>query len=115
MVSWVTPLMVKVVQISRKCWRCALTSSCAFLQNWLACTMLMRVGLSSNPLSPTLTVSPVRMLAVVEAENSPRVLLDMASNSGVKLRLIWLSSNFKARTFLSLALVLLINASRSLT
>ena len=36
----------------------------------------------------------------------------MASNSGVKLRLIWLSSEFKAETFLSLALVLLSNASR---
>ena len=77
--------------------------------------MLMRAGLSSNPLSPTLTVGPVRMLAVVGAENSRRVLLAIASNSGVKLRLIWLSYDFKAGTFLSLALVLLINASRSST
>ena len=77
--------------------------------------MLMRVGLSSNSLSPTLTISPVRMLAVVGAENSRRVLLDMASNSGFKLHLIWLSSDSKAGTFLSLALVLLINASRSST
>ena len=65
--------------------------------------------MSSSPLSPTLTVGPLRMLAVVGAENSQRVLLAMASNLGVKLRLIWLSSDFKARTFLSLALVLLIN------
>ena len=65
--------------------------------------MLMRAGLSSNPLSPTLTVGPVRMLAVVGAENSRRVLLAMASNSSVKIRLTWLSSDPKAETFLSLA------------
>ena len=77
--------------------------------------MLMRAGLSSNPLSPTLIVGLVWMLAVVGAENSRRVLLAMASNSGVKLHLIWLSSDYKAETFLSLALVLLRNASGSLT
>ena len=96
MASCVTPLMVKVLQISRKCWRCALAYSCAFPQNWFACTMLMRAGLSSNPLSPKLTVGPVRMLAIVGEENSRRVLLVMASNFGVKLLLIWLSSDFKA-------------------
>ena len=58
----------------------------------------MRAGLSSNPLSSTLTIGPVRMLVIVGAENSRRVLLAIASNSGVKLRLIWLSSDFKART-----------------
>ena len=113
MASWVTSLIVKVLQISRKYWRCALVSSCAFPQNWFACTILMRASLSSNPLSPTLTVGLVRILAVVGAENSQGVLLAMASNSGVKLRLIWLSSYSKAETFLSLALVLLINASGS--
>ena len=75
----------------------------------------MRAGLSSNPLSPTLTVGPVLMLTVVGAENSRRVLLVIASNYGVKLRLIWLSLDFKAGTFLSLALVLLINDSGSST
>ena len=76
----------------------------------------MRAGLSSNPLSLTLTVGPVRILvAVVGVENSRRVLLAMASNSGVKLHLIWLSSDFNAETFLSLALVFLINASGSST
>ena len=70
--------------------------------------MLMRAGLSSNPLSLILTVGLVWMLAVVRVENSGRVLLAMASNSGVKLHLIRLSSDFKAGTFLSLALVLLI-------
>jgi hypothetical protein len=72
--------------------------------------MLMRAGLSSNTLSPALTVGPVRMLAVVEVENSWRVLSAIASNSGVKLHLIWLSSDSKAETFLSLALVFLSNA-----
>ena len=71
----------------------------------------MRAGLSLNPLSPTLTVGPVWMLAVVGAKNSWRVLIAIASNSSVELCLLWLSSDFKAGTFLSLALVLLINAS----
>jgi hypothetical protein len=75
--------------------------------------MLMRARLSSNPLSPTSTVGPVRMLAVVGAVNSWRVLLAMASDSGVKLHLIQLSSDSKADTLLSLVLVLLSNASRS--
>ena len=77
--------------------------------------MLMRVGLSLNPLSPTLIVGLVRMLVIVGAENSQRVLLAMVSNLGVKLYLIWLSSDFKTGTFLSLALVLLIKTSRSST
>jgi hypothetical protein len=111
--SLVTPLMVKVLLISRKCWRCVLASSCAFPQNWLACTILMRAVLSLSPLSPTLTVGPVWMLAVVGAENSRRALSAMASNSSVKLCLIWLSSDSKAENFLSLALVLLSNASGS--
>ena len=71
----------------------------------------MRAGLSSNPLSPILIVGPIQMLAVVGAENSRRALSAMASKTGVKLCLVWLSSDSKARTFLSLALVLLINAS----
>ena len=113
MASLVTHLMLKVLQVSRKCWRCVLVSSCAFPQNWLACTMLMRASLSLNPLSPTLIVGLVWMLAIVGVENSRRVLLAIASNSGVKLRLIQLSSDSKTRTFLSLVLVLLINASGS--
>ena len=59
--------------------------------------------LELKTMSPTLTVGPVRMLAIVGAEKSWRDMLAMASNSGVKLRLIWLSSDSKARTFLSLA------------
>ena len=65
--------------------------------------------------SPTLTIGLARMLVVVGAENSQRVLLAMASNSSVKLRLIWLSSDSESRTFLCLALVLLINALGSST
>ena len=75
----------------------------------------MRAGLSSNPLSPTLTVGLVWMLAVVRAENSWRVLSAMASKSDVKLYLIWLSFASEAETFLSLALVLLINVFGSST
>ena len=115
MASWVTPLIVKVLLISRNCWRCALASSWAFPLNWLACTLLMRDVLSLNLLTLTLTVGLVWMLVVVGAENSRRVLSAMASNSDVKLHLIWLSSESKAKTFLSLALVLLSSASESST
>ena len=66
----------------------------------------MRAGLSSNPLSPTLVVGLVWILAIVGAENSRRVLSAMASKTGVKIYLVWLSSDSKAETFLSLALVL---------
>ena len=69
--------------------------------------------LELKTMSPTLTVGPVRMLVVVGAEKSRRVLFAMASNSGVKLCLVRLSFDSKTRTFLSLALVLLINASGS--
>ena len=77
--------------------------------------MLMRAGLSSKALSPMLIAGPVWILAIVGAENSWRVLSAMASNSGVKLHLIRLFFNSKAETFLSLALVLLINALGSST
>jgi hypothetical protein len=50
------------------------------------------------------------MFAVVGAENSRRLLLAMALNSSVKLHLIQLSSDSKADTLLSLALVLLSSA-----
>jgi hypothetical protein len=53
------------------------------------------------------------MLAVVGAENSQRLLLVIALNSGVKLLLIWLSSDTTADTLLSMAFVFLSNASGS--
>ena len=68
--------------------------------------MFMRAGLSSNPLSLTLIAGLVRMLVVVGAENSRTVLSGKALKTGVKVCLVWLSSNSKAGTFLSLALVL---------
>ena len=77
--------------------------------------MLMTADLSSKALSPMLIAGPVRMLPVVGAENSQRVLLAMDSKNGVKLGLVWLSSDSKAETFLSLALVLLINTSGTST
>jgi len=49
--------------------------------------MLIKAGLSSNPSSPTSTVGPVLMMAMVGAKNSQRALLAMASNTGVKLLL----------------------------
>lgn len=42
------PLMVKVPHTSMKCCRCTFASSCGVPQNGLACTMLIRAGLSSN-------------------------------------------------------------------
>jgi hypothetical protein len=60
-----------------------------------------------------LTSGLVRMLAVVGAENSRRVLLAMALNYVVKL-LIRLSSDGRTRTFLCLALVTLLDHQRSL-
>ena len=40
--------MVMVFPISMKFCRCALASAFAFPLYWIACTMLMRLGLSSN-------------------------------------------------------------------
>jgi hypothetical protein len=44
-------------------------------------------------------------VSVVRVENSQRVLLAIASNSGAKFLLAWLTSEFSTETFLSLALV----------
>ena len=75
--------------------------------------MLVKASLSSNPLSPTLTVDLVLMLAVVGAENSRSVLLAMVFNTGVKLLLIWLTSGGEG--LLNLVLVFLNKASGSST
>jgi hypothetical protein len=85
MASLETSLMVKVLQISKKCWRLALASSCAFPQNWLACAMLINAGFSSKFCSIS-AAGLVRMLAVVGAKNSLSDLSAMASNSDVKFR-----------------------------
>jgi hypothetical protein len=60
-------------------------------------------------LSLVLIVGLVRMLAIVGAENSRGILSAMASKTGVKLHLVWLSFDSKAKNFLSLSLVLLNN------
>ena len=51
--------------------------------------MLMRLGLSSNSRLLVSSVGPVRMFMVLGAENSRRVLLAMASETGVELSLDW--------------------------
>ena len=51
--------------------------------------MLMRLGLSSNLRLVVLSVGPVRMFSVLGVENSHSVLLDIDSETGVELPLIW--------------------------
>ena len=114
MASWVTPLMVKVLQISK---------SVTYVHSHLhvpfhKTDLLHHVDegwLELKSIVSNINYWSSTMLVVVGAENSWRVLLAIASKIGVKLRLVWLSSSSKARTFLSLALVLLINASGSST
>jgi hypothetical protein len=72
--SWATSLMTTVLLISKKFWRWALASSCAFALNEVACIMLMRLGLSSN-----LRFGPVWMFSVLGAENSRSVFSAIAS------------------------------------
>jgi len=72
MASLSTPLMVNVLHVSIKCWRWVLASSCAFTQNWLACTILIKAGLSSNPSSPTSTAGLVLVLVVVGASGKAK-------------------------------------------
>jgi hypothetical protein len=72
-------------------------------------------GLELESILSKLTLGLVRMLAAVGAENSQRLLLAMVLNSSVKLRLIRLSSDSKADTLMSLALVLLSSTSGSST
>ena len=70
MASVVTPHMVTVLLNSRKFWRWVLASSFGLPQNGLACTMLMRLDLSSKFTSPTLMLGPVATLSVEGTENS---------------------------------------------
>jgi hypothetical protein len=87
MMSWATFLITTVLLISRKFWRWAQASSCAFPLNGVACTMLMRLGLSSNSRLLVLSVGPVRMFSVLGAENSRRVLSAIASETSVEFPL----------------------------
>jgi hypothetical protein len=68
--SWVTPRMVIVLQISKKCWRWALTSSEALSHNGLCYTILMRAGLSLKLPSSTFVSSPALTLLLDGAEKS---------------------------------------------
>ena len=60
-----------------------------FPLNGVACTMLMRLGLSSNSMLLVLSVGLVRMFLVLRAENSRRVFSVIASETGVELPLDW--------------------------
>ena len=68
MVLAVTPLMAVVPRTSRKSWRCALASSCAFPQNVLACTMVMSDVLISKSTSSTSTLGPIVIWATKGAK-----------------------------------------------
>ena len=63
--------------------------------NGVACTMLMRLGLSSNSRLSVLSVGPVRMFSVLGAENSRSVFLAIASKTGVELPLDLVDSVWK--------------------
>jgi hypothetical protein len=82
-----------VLLISRKSWRWALASSCAFSLNGVAYTMLMRLGLSSNSRLLVLSVGLVRMFVMLRTVNSHSVFLVIASKTGVELLLDWFNSD----------------------
>ena len=84
MTSLSTLFMRIVLLISKKFCNCALASSCAFPLNCVACTKLMRLGLSSNSGTPSSTAShgPVGMFSRLGAENSCRVFCAIASAIG---------------------------------
>ena len=71
--------MLKFKLGSRKFCKCAFVSSFGLPQNGLACTMLMRLDLSSKFTSPTLMLGPVATLSVEGTENSRRVFSAIAS------------------------------------
>jgi hypothetical protein len=79
-----------VLLISRKFWRCAQEPTCAFPLNRVACTMLMRLGLSSNSRLSVLSVGLVQMFSVLGVENSHRVLSAIAQKLVLSFLLIWL-------------------------
>jgi hypothetical protein len=79
--------MTTVMQISRKFCKSTLASSYAFPLNVVGCTMLMRLGLSSNSWLLVLSVGPTQMFSVLGAENSRKVFSAMASQTDVKLLL----------------------------
>jgi hypothetical protein len=84
--------MTTVLLISKKFWRWALASSYAFPLNGVACTRLMRLGLSSNSRLLVLSVHPVRMFVVLGTVNSRSVFSAIASETSVEL-LDWFDSD----------------------
>ena len=71
--------MMMVLPISRKSYRCAVASSSSFPPNVVACTRLIRLGLSLNSRLFIWSVGLARMFLTLGAEYSSRVLLAMAS------------------------------------
>jgi hypothetical protein len=92
MASAMTPLMMMVSQRSRKFCRCALASSFSLSQNGLACTMLMRLDLSSKLTSPTVMLCPVATLAVEGLEKS-RIVFSAITIDGA-----WMMGSFAEKT-----------------
>ena len=69
--------------------------------NGVACTMLMRLGLSLNSRLLVLSAGPVRMFSVLRAENSRRVLSAIAQKlvlSFLLIRLILIGSCWRITT-----------------
>jgi hypothetical protein len=87
MISWLTSLMMIVLPIFRKFCKCALASSWTFPLNWVTCTILMRLGLSSNSRLFVSNARPVWIFSTVGAENSRRVFVAIALEIGDKLLL----------------------------
>jgi hypothetical protein len=79
--------MTIMLPISRKFCKCALASSCTFPLNRVACTILMRLGLSSNSRLFVSSAGPVQIFLTVGAENSHRGFVAIASGIGDKLLL----------------------------
>ena len=73
--------MAMVFPISMKSCRCALVFSLAFPLYWIACNMLVRLGLISNSRFFVLSIGLVRMFSTVGAENSNKAFSAIASNT----------------------------------
>jgi hypothetical protein len=56
---------------------------------WVACTMLIKLGLNPNSRLLVSSVGLVQMFLVLGVENSRRVLSAIASKTGVELPLDW--------------------------
>ena len=77
--------MAMVFPISMKSYRCALAASFVFPLYWIACTTLMRLGLSSDSRFSVLSTRPVWMFSTVGGDNSNKVFSAIASGTGYEL------------------------------